>query len=253
MTQRFYLHDATTSLTGTLPGSTNLTGVTLNVTATGASTNRTMDGIIGVSQVSQALTTAAISTIQRNWFRRFLSGRLAAQTITNPSFSISVGASESNTNSDMFEDVGNIAVGVWRTSNGTLLTWNGGSQMRSADTSPGPGLTEPTTSQSVSTGGRSFTDFITILDNDVLVVEWFSNQTQSMATGYTNTVFYDGTTQGSATNIAAYIDFGIDIALYVERVPYRNPMPPLIAQSVVYKERKKFTFLDGLRWPKVLV
>lgn len=233
MTQKFYLHNATTALGGTLPGGTSTDVFDIGVgfptvTATGASTNRTMDDTIGSSQVSQALTTSATTSIQKNWFRRFLSPALGAQTFpAGSTIAWSLGASESNANSDMFE-AGTFYIAQWRPSTGAVISH------LIADRVGGETISnEPGTAQSVVTGSFVTLANKTFLDGDIIVAEWWSAQGQAMGTAYTNTVFYDGTTEGSTTNVASYIDFGFDFALSggaAANPPYRNQMPPLIAQ-----------------------
>ena len=117
--QKFYLHDKGYQYGGNLPGATSPSGTTPNVTAPGAAVNRAMDDTIGVSQTSAALTTLAQSSAQDNWFRRFLSPPLAAQTIAaSGTWKLDLGASESSTNSSL-----NVTVylALWRPSTGTWV------------------------------------------------------------------------------------------------------------------------------------
>jgi hypothetical protein len=198
---KFYLHDATTTDTGTLPGSTDLdTGATPDVTATNASTNRSMDATIGASQVSVAITTLAqISPSQTAWFRRFCSAPLAAQTLGQQQVAYHAGYSESNTNTNLFPAFG---VYVWRPSTGAIV-----GTYYAVDTSAS--LTEAGTSES-ALGMNSLTSDTTsqtVLDGDILVCEtWRSRRAQGMTTAYTNTFFYDGTTVDSTSSNAAYLE-----------------------------------------------
>lgn len=199
MTLKFYLHDATTADTGTLPGSTNISGQTVNITATGAATNRSADDAIGASQVSIALSTVASTSAQTNWFARFCSIPLAAQTIASQNVTVHLGASESNNSSNLFPKV---VITVWRPSTGatvgTLATLTG--------------VTEPGTNETdVSVAGTSTA--ITVALGDILVIEVFGANTQAMGTSYTNTIFYDGTTEASSSSNAAYVAFVNDVAL----------------------------------------
>lgn len=200
MPTKFYFHDATTTVGGTLPG-TALTG-TPDVTASGAGTNRSMDATIGSSQVSATLNTLARTTLQSNWFRRFISPPIAAQTIANQVITVRFAASEANANSDMHEGI----VGQlhqWRPSTGANIN----------SISFGPG-NEPGTTQTAITATRVGSIAFTMLDGDVLVWEIWSSQNQAMGTSYANTVFYDGTTEGSTTSNAAHIEFTNDVALF---------------------------------------
>lgn len=218
MATKLYLHNAATSVVGTLPGATtqSVTKATPDVTATGASTNRAMTPTIGASQVSQALTTLAISpTEQKNWFRRFCSDPLAAQTIAAQKPSLHIGASESNANSEFLV----FTVGVlylWRPSTGARIGFL-------SDLVPGVGQAsaEPGTSETaLSTTCGVNTTSQTAQNGDILIFELWSDNAQLMATGYTNTVFYDGTTEDSITTNAAYLSFPNDLTFFV---PGKSP------------------------------
>lgn len=217
MTQRFYFHDAVTTVGGTLPSGAQL-GITPNVEATGATTLRSMDGTPGSSQTSASLATAAstLTSGNTNLFRMFVSPPLAAQTIAaSQTITMSVGGSESNGASNMFT-AGSLRAYFWRPGTGAVVTgqWND-----SGSTAFQPVLNEPGGSQTHCTGTMSSTLERTLQNGDVLVVELYSRQAQAMAVSYTNTVFYDGTTEGSTTSIAAYIDCGVDLAILVADRP----------------------------------
>jgi hypothetical protein len=206
---RFYFHDATTSDTGTLPGATTIdTTTSPSQTATGASTNRSMDANLGASQTSIALTSLANTSAQPSWFRRFLSAPIGAQTISNAqTVTIACGASESSTNSNFLVNAG---VYVWRPSGGGSLVGS-----LTPQNWGGPAAAEPSTAETWVTGSvGSESASVTSQDGDVLVVEiWRDSSTQSMSTAYTNTFFYDGTTETSASNAASYIDFSTAIVM----------------------------------------
>ena len=210
MTRRFYLHDATTTNTGTLPGASSVagnpaTGTAPNVTAAGASTNRSMDGTVGSSQVSASLTTLAQTTTQRNWMRRFLSAPLVAGSYGGSEIvTIHIGASEENAASNFSLEM---RCGMWRPSTGALV-WSRGVF------TPMNGAVEPGTSQSVITGTAGINDPRTWLDGDVLLLEVWIQNVQSMASPYLNTVFYNGTTESSTTSMAAYFDAAKDLPLF---------------------------------------
>lgn len=210
---KLYFHNATTTNTGTLPGASTQSSTSPGVTATGASTNRVLDDTIGTSQASLSLTTLAQATAQNNWFGRFMTAPLAAQTISNAGWYCGGAASQSSTNSVFNAYAG--CIYVWRPSGGGTLVgkiddhnaasgivW--GSSAATAETWSDSHLVPVTLNASVTTQ-----------DGDVLVVEIWSikNQTQSMATAYTNTVFYDGTTEVSSTSAASYIVVNNNTAL----------------------------------------
>lgn len=212
MTQRFYFHDATTAVAGTLPGGTNIFGEVASVTAVGASTNRTMTGTIGAGQVSIAITTLASTSTQTNWFRRFVSEPIATQTIGDvASITVAYAYSMSSLNS-LFRPAALLA--VWRPGTGAIV--GEVSLALSADvwTETSAGSTVEIASSFVVPTGAGQNN-ISALNGDILVVElWRNISVQSMGTAYTNTIFYDGTTEGSASNNAGYLDMGSDIAMF---------------------------------------
>lgn len=203
MPSKFYLHDRTAPNDpgGTLPGATNVAGLTITVTATGASTNRHMAPDIGAAQTSSALTTSGVTTAQTNWFRRWISDQLAAQSIPSQTVTCSLGASESNANSDMFEG-GKWYLALYRPQTASVVT-----VLCSATL-----MTEPGTTQT-SIPDTEVSTAATAAAGDILVLEVFSTQNQAMATAYTNTIFYDGTTELSISNIASYVGFTTDVVL----------------------------------------
>jgi len=203
---KFYFHDAgTPNFIGTLPGVTTLSATVPNVTAATAGTNRDMNQTIGTSQVSVALpNTLAVTTLQKNWFRRFLSRPLLAQTLPTGVWTIQGGASEANTNSNMFP--WGAVINVRRPSTGatvaTLLD------------NPTLGSVEPATSETNISSATSSISGVAVNDGDLLVVELWAQNTQSSATAYANTIFYDGTTEGSTSSNAAFLQAPGNIAFY---------------------------------------
>ena len=203
MTTKLYFHDATTADTGILPSTIVETNATPTVTATGAATNRAMDTTAGATVVGATLASTASTTFQANWFRRWVSAPLAAQTLGSTSvhwlFSIA-GKTSNPTYSPWY--AGLVCVSVWRPSTGAAVyRWNGA------------GVTTPTAGSFGSTllnasGGSSANANLltfTCQDGDILVLEFFGYCTQSMATGYTWTLYYDGTTDDSIISNAAYL------------------------------------------------
>lgn len=223
MTQKFYLHNATSGVSGTLPTATQ-SGTTANVTATGFSTPRAMDGTIGTSQTSASLTTLASTSQQFNAYRIFCSSPLAAQTVTASGlWTLQLGLSQSNTSSAY-------AVGAylyfWRPSTGAVVVKI--STVLGAWTSS-PGTTETNESGNPNV---SWVQTAACSAGDILVCELWSQQTQSMATAYTNTAFYDGTTEGSATSNAAYINAPVDIPLQGGGSSFTPPPPLIVPQAI---------------------
>src|SRR5215471_10300862 len=162
MTQQFFFHDAATTVTGTLPG-TSPRGSSA-VAVPGNTTNRSADGTAGVSQVSQAMTTLAQTTAQQTLFRRFVSPLLAAQTVpawfANTSIFRSA-ASQSNTASALTFD---LYVYFWRPSTGA--------QVGASTTSQVYGGTVGTTETALSSNNpNANASSVSLLDGDVAVFE----------------------------------------------------------------------------------
>jgi fibronectin-binding autotransporter adhesin len=197
--QKFYLHDAALSPAPSpnAPGASSLSGATPGVTATGASTNRAMTGSAGSAQASAALSTLASTTAQVNWFRRFVSAPMAAQTIGAGNWVLSGAASESAAQSNLILWRGGVY--RYRPSDDTTATIF---QDVTTNTTPG---TEPGTTQTAisSTWAGSGT---TLVAGDVIVLELWGQNTQANGTSRTNTIFYDGTTEASTTNCATFLD-----------------------------------------------
>ncbi|HEY6966428.1 MAG TPA: DUF6701 domain-containing protein, partial [Burkholderiales bacterium] len=201
---KFYFHDANTPNDGTLPGATTLSATSPNVTSATAETNRDMDQNIGAAQASASLNTLAVTTLQRNWFRRFLSRPLAAQTLPTGIWNIQGGALESNAASNML--LWGAVIKVWRPSTGatvaTLLD------------NPVLGTVEPGTAETNVLKATASITGVAVNDGDILVVELWAENTQGNATARVNTVFYDGTTEASTTSNAAFLQAPKTISFY---------------------------------------
>jgi hypothetical protein len=214
---KFYLDRDLSEVQGTLPAtnaSTSATAATWTPgTGNGQATtplliNRTLSTSIStVAQTNLAYTTAAVTTNQRQPLLRWVSPPLAAQTIAAQNLSLDLGESCSNTASVF--GVG-FVVAVWRPSTGAVVG-------RVFD-QPTAGFTSTTATASQTrisnTVASANTTPVTVQAGDVLIIEaWRTAQVQSMGTSYTNTIFYDGTTEGSSSNVAAFISFTNDVAL----------------------------------------
>jgi hypothetical protein len=102
-----------------------------------------------------------------------------------------------------------MVLGVWSPGTGALVgniaDWVGLAQRVNLNS---------TTEIDATLTNSSFVSSRTASDGDVLVLEvWRDNIAQSMSTAYSNTIFYDGTTEGSATTNAAYLLFANDVAM----------------------------------------
>jgi len=204
VTQKFYLHDANSSVAGTLP-TTKQSSLTSAQTVPGASTPRVMNGTIGTSTgpVTVAINTNATTSAQPTWFRTWVSPPLAAGTYGAGSWHLNGGYSEANAASNFFTGM---CIYFWRPGTGAMVG------TRICDVTTASSAVEAFTAFSICditvTGAN-----VTIQNGDVLVVEWWrENTTQSMGTAYNNTIYYDGTTEGAAP-IATYLNAPADIPL----------------------------------------
>lgn len=199
----FYFHDATTPDIGTLPVATT-SAITPNVTAVGAGTNRDMNQTLGLAQVSPALTTLAVTTLQRNWFRRFVSRPLAAQTLPTGRWAIQGVAFESNAASNML--MWGAVLKVWRPSTGAVVA--------TLLDNPQLGSVEPGTAATLITTNTTSIPGVAVNDGDILLVELWAANTQGGATARTNTIRYDGTTESSTATPASYLEAPDTIVFY---------------------------------------
>jgi hypothetical protein len=213
---RFYLRRAAQTITGTAPATNASLSATAPLVTPGTTngnattpllTNFSLDPNIGVTaQTSLVYTTKAATTNQNQPLMRFVSPPLAAQTIGQQVMGFSLGYAASSTVSVFWAAT---VWAIWRPSTGGLVG-------RLLDMPVSPSSGPATASQTVAAvnGGSGNVTPVTCQAGDVLVLElWRNSNVQTMATSYTNTLFYDGTTEGSATNTAAYINFANNIAL----------------------------------------
>lgn len=206
MATKLYLHNATTTVGGTLPGATDLSTSTPNPTMTGASTNRVMDTDIGAAEVSQTVATLGQTSLQRIWQRRFISPELDAQTLNFTSagdVTFAVGCQQSNTNA--FFNVTLFYLAIWRPSTGAVVA-------TLVDT-PASGLVSGggnvTTAKQFTVATGTLPSSGTAQAGDVLVLEIWDESMQAMGTSYTGTIYYDGTAEGTSSS-ASYINFPND-------------------------------------------
>lgn len=217
---KFYLHDAATADTGTLPAVTSSISTRGNAETT---PNKSMDDVAGSAQTSATISTSASTIQQFHKLARFLSAPLTAQTISAQNWTFRIAAAESNANSNMFLG---LSIAVWRPSTGALVgrIFDGPGAGTSLGTEPG--TTE--TAEAVMTVSGSA---VTAQTGDILVVEIWTVSTQAMATSYTQTVYYDGATEGSATDQAAYVAPTTAVSMFVP--PTITPTTGISATSTV--------------------
>lgn len=198
---KFYLHDASSPNTGTLPSGALLgNGLAVgDVTgdATGARTARDATDTIGTANpdTESAITSNADVNPQTWGHRRFVSRPLAAQTIPfTTSWTFSYARTESNLNHNQ-QILG--AIYVWRPSDGTRV---GTGAVVIGGTEPTSAGAEEAESVSDQAGPDQ-----AILDGDILVFDITTAFTQAMNTAYTEQFAYDGTTEANTTSCATFV------------------------------------------------
>lgn len=205
----FYFHDAATSNSGTMPTNSPATqagGVLGTGTeATGASTARSADDVLGVANpdTKSVITAAANQTAQRLGHRRFCSTPLAAQQLpTTGNWAHRWSGLESNTNHN-----GRlwIAKYAWRPGTGAIV---GSAQLNLIQ------ALSATTETDSTVGNAVWTTAPLIQDGDILVFDIYSEFTQGMSSAYTDSFCYDGTTEGSTTTAASYCKPPVALTLF---------------------------------------
>lgn len=197
---KFYLHEAVSPLDPW--GPSGALDVTNNGEATGARTNRIMDGTPGTSQAAVSITTNATTSSRSYGYRRYaIALGDNGGSIASGNWQVQVGASESNSASNMH--AAETLIYIWdpRTQANTGIILASPNTLGTNE----PGTTETNISTTYA-GTAAATN-----PGDFLIVELMGFNVQSMATAYTNTVFVDGTTDGSITSNAAFVLAPVDI------------------------------------------
>lgn len=203
---KFYLRDATSPNTGTMPSTSPaaFAGTQLGLSVTGnaaaASTARDATDTAGAANpdTESTITSNADTTNQLWGHRRFVSRPLAATTFTDVggTWTFSYARQESNL---LHNQTVNLFAYAWRPSSGAII---GTGFLNIAGNEPTVAATEQAEAPSVV--GWNVAD-VTIIDGDILVFEISTNFTQGMATAYTEGFAYDGTTEASTTTCASFV------------------------------------------------
>lgn len=228
---KFYLLDATTPNTGTMPSGgfirtdTTFTSNDQNGDEASALTARDATDVAGASQQTSTITATANTTSQSWGHRRFVSRPLAAHTFATAdgSWTFSYARSESSLNHNQ---IVKCAVYCWRPSTGAAIGTFGATNdavvmVGSEPTSAGAQQAEAVT----ASWGHS----TTIVDGDILVFEVYTVFTQSMGTAYTDSFFYNGATEASTTDCASFVTPPAALTLFTgaaEVIPDLIMAPP---------------------------
>lgn len=218
---KFYLLDATTPNSGTMPGSGDAfkgegtsSSNDNNGDATGARTARDATDVAGTSNpdIESVITSNADTLTQRWGHRRFVSRPIAARTFApgDGNWTFSYARSEANLNHNqsircnvyLWRPSTGAAVGTFNVSNSSQAIM-GGSEPTVAATEQAESVTG---TWALSTAGA---------DGDVLVFEIATVFLQAMATAYTDNFAYNGTTEASTTTCASFVTPPSALTLYV--------------------------------------
>lgn len=234
---KLYLHDAITSVGGTLPSSEQNTAITTIQSNIDAQTvNRSMNDTIGTSQTSKVINIASVSGNQSYYVTRFVSPTLAAQTIPAGDWGYGWAAAISATSIDFPVSSTNksipITCYVWRPSSGSKVgdILNGSS----AATYSEPSSTSSEQSEFGTFSGSS----ITVQQGDVICFEVLFTLDHGTGSGRTATYYYDGTTENLTTRTVVSNHASLLIAPVT--LDFSTALPPVDC-SVDYKDiRNKY-------------
>ncbi len=151
----------------------------------------------GTAQTTRTKDSLAQTAHQDNYIARFSSPGLAALTISAQTWTVALALSEGNAAANAFLAV---SLYVWRPGSNILVGY-----VRDADSALG---IEWATSEDgiVATFSGSS---VVCQAGDILVLEVWNHASQSMAVAYTNTLYFDGTTDvvdATSTDAASYVE-----------------------------------------------
>jgi hypothetical protein len=220
---KFYLLDAATPNTGTMPGAGDAfaNAVAFGVgdvtgDATGARTARDATDVKGTSNPDlESVFTSIANTSAQSWgHRRFVSRPLAAHTfaVGDGNWTFSCARYESNTNHN--QKIG-VYISFWRPTTGARVGTTSDVKVIAEGTSA-----NVTTETAVSIPGTWPTAGTSIIDGDIAVFEVFSFFTQGMATAYTDSFAYNGTTEASTTSCASFVTPPAALTLFTGGTTY---------------------------------
>lgn len=177
-----------------------------NGTANGTSpTSRLMSPVKTATQTSAAVTTLAQTARQSGTVLRFVSNRLAAQTINANTWTFFSAADESNAAANAFSA---LSIYVWNPAGSSVrgFIYDNVAEL-------GTEFSTSQSAQSLTVSGSA----VTAVEGDFLVCEWWYTAAQGMGTAYTVDFFYGGTdetTTGTGnTSTATYLETPQDLIL----------------------------------------
>lgn len=209
MTTKVYLlNESYTPLSGTLP-SGEQDPQTPTFSGTGASTLRWASDTSGSSMTFISGSTSATTNNQAGFFGIWaLTPLSGSQTVGGAGETILVNVAdyESNLNSNFY--INRAHVYVWRPSTNSLV-----GDCCTYSTSPVAEPSEPSSASSIQVSTFSIAlSSVSASDGDIIIIELWSNFTQSSATSYTARLYYGGATETGTENTvvsnhASYFQF----------------------------------------------
>lgn len=209
MATKLYLRNVANSLSGTFPTGEQ-SALAPTVTATGANTLLTLSDTKGSAQTFRSFNTNATTTAQSAFIGFWCSQPLAAQTLST-TFNFNGARLESNLNSNFILG-GNVY--VWRPSTGAKVQ---GEDDVNSGLDWGTENTSANVKQSSANSGNISFPNTSVSAGDVIIVEvWRARKSQAMGTSYSNTFYWDGTTEElgqdvTVTDHASFIEFSQNI------------------------------------------
>ena len=231
MATKLYLHRTEITSPGTLP-STEQSSLTADANLfdnEDGSENRLMNKTISaVSQATLTNTTTADTNAHNYYIARWVSPLLAQTSVAANTWTVEIGIREANANANFPRNgagANRICAYVWKPSNGTKY----GNILDGNTNADGE---EATTSQSVSTFTFSGSAVSSLTSGDaVIVFELWAIVTMGNATARVVDVFYDGTTENSTSNEAAWISTPENLAFqYTIPISQSISISPSIAK-----------------------
>ena len=194
-----------------------------------------MNTTIGTGQTSLANNSLAVSTVKSYYIARFVSPLLGQSSIAANTWTLSYAATQSNIIARFpFQNVQPtyLSIYVWRTSTQTVLgsIFDGAS----ANISRSAVTTELSVTATVSGSAVSSINS----GDDVIICEMWARVTQAAATSYTQTFYFDGTTENATNNTtvsnhASYISTPETITFYTGPPP---PVDTTVTGKTIYNK-----------------
>lgn len=220
MATKLYLHRTEITTPATLPSGeqSSLTADANLFDNEDGTENRLMDRTISTSAQTSLTNTSTADTSSHNYYiARWVSPMLTQTSVAANTWTVEFAASEANAAANFPVSgtgvAGRVCCYVWKPSNGTkygnILDGNTAADWEEAGTT-----------QSIVSGTFTGAAVNSLTSGDaVIVFELWAIVTQANGTARVQTVFYDGTTENSTTNEAAFISTPENLTFRFDRAP----------------------------------